>query len=106
MYSAPKDFIMESDDVIENLAFKRDDRKMTKTPPAGVGLLKTLKQFVAHQQLQGIPYGSIDWTNIMQDQFNAFQISNVNNPMPIATLSVQPPATSFKPATTNLVHDF
>ena len=72
MYSALKDFIMETDDIINNLAFKGDDRKMTKIPPAGAGLLKTFKQLVAHQQLQGILFGSNDWTKITQDQFNAF----------------------------------
>ena len=38
MYSTPEDFIMEADDVNDNLAFKGDDRKMTKLPPAGAGL--------------------------------------------------------------------
>ena len=105
MYSTPEDFIMEADDTIDALTIKEDDRKVTKIPPAGVGLLKTFKQFVSHQQLQGVPFGYNDWTSITHDQFNAFQISNTNNPMPMATSSVPPPVTSSKTATTNLVHN-
>ena len=72
MYSALEDFIMEANDINDSLVFRGDDRKKTKISPAGASLLKTFKQFVAHQQLQVIPFGSNDWTKITWDQFNAF----------------------------------
>ena len=107
MYSASEDFIIiEADDVTDTHAFKGDDRKVVKIPPAGTSLSKTFKQFVAHQQLQGILYGSNDWSSITQDWLNAFPISNAYNPTSIATSSAPPPATLSKPVSTSLVHDF
>lgn len=72
MYTTPEDFLMERDDTIDDLTFKGDDQKLTKIPKGGAGLLKTLKQFVAHQQNQGIPFGPSDWTNITKEQFDKF----------------------------------
>ena len=48
MYTTPEDFIMETDEIIDDLIF-RDDKKNVKLPKAGAGLLKTFKQFVANQ---------------------------------------------------------
>ena len=72
MYTAPKNFIMESDETIDDFIFRGDDKKNVKRPKAEVGLLKTFKQFVAHQQLQGIHFGTNNWVNITQDEFNKF----------------------------------
>ena len=74
---------MEKDETIDELIFKGDDKKNVKLPMAGAGLLKTFKQFVAHQVLQGIPFGPSDWLTITRDEFNIFQISNANNITPI-----------------------
>jgi len=41
MYSAPEDYIIEVDDIVDSLAFRGDDRKVTRILPAGSGLLKT-----------------------------------------------------------------
>ena len=72
MYTTPEDFIMETDETIDELIFKGDDKKNVKLPKAGASLLKTFKQFVAHQVLQGIPFGPSDWLTITQDEFNQF----------------------------------
>ena len=64
MYTTPEDFIMETDETIDDLILKVDDKKNVKLPKAGAGLLKTFKHFVAHQVLQGIPFGPSDWLTI------------------------------------------
>ena len=73
MYTISEDFIMETDETINDLIFKGNDKKNVKIPKAGgASLLKTFKQFVAHQVLQGIPFGPSDWLTITRDEFNIF----------------------------------
>ena len=43
MYTTPEDFIMETDETIDDLLFKGDDKKNVKLPKAGAGLFKTFK---------------------------------------------------------------
>jgi hypothetical protein len=72
MYTNSEDILMEANDVIDDLTFKGDDKKLIKIPKGGAGLLKTLKQFVAHQQNQGTPLSPSDWINITKAQFDQF----------------------------------
>ena len=105
MYTTLEDFIIKKEETINDLIFRGDDKKNAKLPKAGAGLLKTFKQFVAYQILQGIPFGPNDWLAITQDEFNKFQISNANNITPLADPSA-PPASTTKPATNDLVCNF
>ena len=102
MYTIPEDFLMEKDDVLDDLAFKGDDKKLAKIPKGGAGLLKSLKHFVTHLQTQGVSFGSNNWSNITRDQFNNFRISSANGVMPSTpTSSTTPP-----PPTPDPVREF
>ena len=98
--------MMEADDTIDDLIFKGDDKKLVKIPRGGAGLLKTLKQFVAHQQYQGMSFGSADWTNITKDQFDNFRISNSNNLASITVASAPAPSAPKSALSNDLVRDF
>ena len=43
MYTTPEDFIMKTDETIDEFIFKGDDKKNVKLSKAGAGLLKTSK---------------------------------------------------------------
>ena len=106
MYTNPEDLLMEDNDTLDNLTFKGDDKKLAKIPKGGAGLLKALKQYVAHQLNQGIAFGPNDWISITKEQFDKFRISNANNIMPFVATSAQPQSIPKVPLSHDLVRDF
>src|SRR5688572_1692533 len=82
MYAAPEDFLMETDEDLEDLTYQ-EDGKPVKLLKGGVGLLKTFKKFVAFRNNSAQPVGENDWATITHSEFNTFHISNTNNPFPV-----------------------
>lgn len=106
MYISPEDLMMESNETIDDLTFKGDDKKLAKIPKGGAGLIKTLKQYVAHQQNQGIPFDPNDWVSITKEQFDKFRILNSNNAVPIVATSTSQPSIPTSQPSHDLVRDF
>ena len=83
-YVVPEDFLMESDDNIDELDYIDDNGKKETIIRGHAGLLKMFKQFVAHQHNQGIDYLlPDDWKTITNLQFNNFRSTNANRSVPI-----------------------
>ena len=60
-YVSPKDFIIEADNVLQSLYFTFDPGKgLVKIPKGSAGLLKSFKQFVAHQAQLGMTFQDDD----------------------------------------------
>ena len=85
-YRSPIDFLMESDDIINDLKYTDDNKKKQPLERGHAGLIKIFKQFVAHQVNQGVSFsGDAQWKLITKEQFDDFRISNANSPTPIMT---------------------
>ena len=66
------DFTTEPYETLEELDYPDDAGAQVKITKESAGLLKSLKQFVAHQNSQGIQYCENYWTRVTQAQFNPF----------------------------------
>ena len=64
MYTIPEDFIIETDKTNDVFIFRGYNKKNVKYQGQEQVSLRSFKQFVAHQQLQWIPFGPNDWVNI------------------------------------------
>ena len=59
-YVAPEDFLMETDETLEQLTYTDDKGNVKKVSKQSSGLLKTFKQFVMHHSTQGQRYEEDD----------------------------------------------
>ena len=88
-YVAPEDFLMEKDEILDDLTYADDKGNQQKITKAGAGMLKTFKQFVAHHNSQGQPYEDSNWTTITRAEFNKFRSTFAGNTAPTAAPPVQ-----------------
>ena len=107
-YATPEDFFMESDENIDKLDYLDDTRKMETIIRGHAGLLKVLKQFVAHQHNQGVDYLlPDDWKTITEQQFNNFRSTNANRYVPIAPTPATVTSTTIcQPPPVDLAREF
>src|SRR5690349_7740725 len=78
-YTVPEVFLMESDTNIDALDYIDDTGKKVSIVKGTAGLLKTFKQFVAHQHNQGIDYiNDDDWKAITRTEFSTFRVTHAN----------------------------
>src|SRR6478672_1905275 len=107
-YTFPEDFLMESDATIDTLEYLDDAGKKQTIVKGTAGLLKTFKQFVAHQHNQGIDYiDDDDWKAITRTEFNTFRVTHANQSTPIVVTPAQVPSVSARPQlTVDLVREF
>ena len=75
-YHKPADFIVETYATLETLEYPDDTGALATISTEAISLLKLLKQYVAYQNSQKVPFDKDYWTNITQAQFNAFRVSN------------------------------
>ena len=101
-YAIPEDFILEPDDVLDDLAYIDDNGDLVTIPRGNAGLLKTFKKFVTHA-FPGVT--TIDWTNITWSDFNAFRVLNATSPTPTLTSSAAAPLVKQAPPI-DLVREF
>ena len=101
-YAIPEDFILEPDDVLDDLAYIDDNGDLVTIPRGNAGLLKTFKKFVTHA-FPGVT--TIDWTNITRSDFNAFRVLNATSPTPTLTSSAAAPLVKQAPPI-DLVREF
>ena len=82
---------MEYDATLNSLEYPDDTGALAVIPTEAYSLLKPVKQFVAYQNSQKVPYTKDYWTKITQAQFDAFRVSNGTYTAPIYATPVAPP---------------
>src|SRR5687768_13520694 len=84
-YVSPKDFLTEEDSLLQSLCFTPEPGKvLVKIPKGSAGLLKSFKQFIAHQVQLGHTFeDDNDWTAITRKEFNSFRTSTANGFTPM-----------------------
>ena len=107
-YVVPEDFLMESDDNIDELDYIDDNGKKETIIRGHAGLLKMFKQFVAHQHNQGNDYLlPDDWKTITNLQFNNFRSTNANRSVPIVPTPAAVTSSNIRqPPSVDLVREF
>ena len=71
-YVAPEDFLMETDEILDDLDYPNDAGAMVKIIKGNAGMLKTFKQYAAHQAQQGTPIVDNERLDITRKAFNIF----------------------------------
>ena len=71
-YVNPQDFIMETDETLDQLEYPDDTGALTILLKGHAGKFKTLKQFVQHYSNQGNPIGSNGWVSLTEEAFDDF----------------------------------